>query len=407
MQVKSDKIYIDYLDYTVTGLFDINKAVNRLRFDLLLFSEEILCMSVPACVKLDTTTKLLMKLTPFWSNGKIRLILDKKHQNNPWNYFNNRKRVLERGFSEEQLVNHFEYAAYNSIHTDFFYNVFIKEIIQSKHDLYIRKIFDTDEAFRLSVITQANSSCERICPKLPVSQAIQMGKIFNDLTIIAQDRKTLFQRSAVESRLQEECGAYPYEIRIISSILDRGFAYANGISSYAAPLSFINNRLTGNKLIGILKSADIELYEMICNLDWIALYRLSINDTWLDFVDYLNRLLVLYQKSTKHKNVVFPTVQFNCSVVTAELVRKLYDTAMEGLQKELLKAGGIVVDVKDLKYYSDNMIENYLVAKSAYWDAIKNINELMPALKVVVRSLERKYKDATKSLRQQGFIVNL
>ena len=53
------------------------------------------------------------------------------------------------------------------------------------------------------------------------------------------------------------------------------------------------------------------------------------------------------------------------------------------------------------------MIENYLVAKSAYWDAIKNINELMPALKVVVRSLERKYKDATKSLRQQGFIVNL
>ena len=234
-----------------------------------------------------------------------------------------------------------------------------------------------------------------------------MGKIFNDLTIIAQDRKTLFQRSAVESRLQEECGAYPYEIRIISSILDRGFAYANGISSYAAPLSFINNRLTGNKLIGILKSADIELYEMICNLDWIALYRLSINDTWLDFVDYLNRLLVLYQKSTKHKNVVFPTVQFNCSVVTAELVRKLYDTAMEGLQKELLKAGGIVVDVKDLKYYSDNMIENYLVAKSAYWDAIKNINELMPALKVVVRSLERKYNDATKSLRQQGFIVNL
>ena len=42
MQVKSDKIYIDYLDYTVTGLFDINKAVNRLRFDLLLFSEDML-----------------------------------------------------------------------------------------------------------------------------------------------------------------------------------------------------------------------------------------------------------------------------------------------------------------------------------------------------------------------------
>lgn len=42
MQVKSRKIYIDYLDYTMSGSFDIDKAVERLRFDLLLFSEEIL-----------------------------------------------------------------------------------------------------------------------------------------------------------------------------------------------------------------------------------------------------------------------------------------------------------------------------------------------------------------------------
>ena len=83
MQVKSRKIYIDYLDYTMSGSFDIAKAVERLRFDLLLFSEEILCMSVPACVKLDSTTQILIKLTPFWNNGKIRLILDRKHRNNP------------------------------------------------------------------------------------------------------------------------------------------------------------------------------------------------------------------------------------------------------------------------------------------------------------------------------------
>lgn len=407
MQVKSNKIYIDYLDYTVSESFGLDKAVDRLRFDLLLFSEEILCMSVPACVKLDSTTKILMKLTPFWDNGKIRLILDRKHRNNPWNYFNNRKRVLERGFSEEQLVNHFEYAAYNSSHTDFFYNVFIKEILHSKHDLYIGKVFDTDETFRQSVITQANDACSSICSKLSVTEAIHMGKIFNDLIFIAEDRKSLFQRSAVEMRLQEECGASPFEIKIVSTILDKGFAYANGVSSYAAPLSLISNRLTGNTLINILKSADSELYELIHSLDWIAVYRLSINDTWLDFIDHLNKLLILYQDSAKHKNTIFSPIQLGCSVITFELVKKLYETAMDSLQKELLKAGAVIIDVLNLKEYSDKTLEHYLSVKSDYWDVIKEINELIPALKVVIRSLDRKYKDSTIILKQRGFIVNL
>ena len=230
MQVKSRKIYIDYLDYTMSGSFDIDKAVERLRFDLLLFSEEILCMSVPACVKLDSTTQILIKLTPFWNNGKIRLILDRKHRNNPWNYFKNRKQVLERGFTEEQLAVHFEYVAYNSPRTDFFYNVFIREILQLKHELYIGKIFDTDETFRQSVIDQINNDCSRVCAKFPIAAAIHMGQIFNDLTFIAEDRESLFQRSAVEKRLLYEYGANTYEIKMISRILDRGFAYANGLS---------------------------------------------------------------------------------------------------------------------------------------------------------------------------------
>lgn len=407
MEVKSNKIYIDYLDHTVSGPFDTNAAIDRLRFDLLLFSEEILCISVPACVKLDSTAKLLMRLTPFWDNGKIRLILDRKHQNNPWNYFNNRKRVLERGFSEEELVNHFEYLAYNSSHTQFFYNIFIKEILQSKHQLYIGKIFDTDETFRQSVITQVNNDCSKICAKLPVNAAIHMGKIFNDLIFIAEDRKSLFQRSAVERRLQEECGARTYEIGIISRILDKGFAYANGVSSYAAPLSLISNRLTGNTFINILKAADGELYELIHNLDWAAVYRLSINDTWLDFVDHLNKLLTLYQDSKKNKSTIYSPVQMECSVVTFELVKKIYETAMESLQKELLKAGAVIIDVLNLKNYSDKVLEHYLRTKSDYWDTIKEINELIPALKVVIHSLKRRYKDSTNLLRQQGFIVNL
>lgn len=405
--MQSDKIYIDYLDHTVSGTFDFDKATDRLRFDLLLFSEETLCMSVPACVKLDTTAKILMKLKPFWDNGKIRLILDRKHRNNPWNYFNNRKKILERGFSEEQLENHFEYLAYNSNHTQFFYNVFIKEIIQSKYDLYIRKIFDTDETFRQSVITQVNNDCNIICAKFPVNDAIHLGKIFNDLILIAEDRRSLFQRSAVEQKLQEECGALPYEIKIISRILDRGFAYANGVSSYAAPLSLISNRLTGNTFINILKAADIELYKLIHDLDWIAIYRLSINDTWLDFIDHLNKLIVLYQDSAKHKSKLFSSTQLEGSIIAYELIVKLYETAMETIQQELFKVGAVIIDVMRFKDYSDKVLEHCLRVKSDYWDTIKEVDELIPALKIVIRSLDRKYKDSTNLLRQEGFIVNL
>lgn len=407
MQVKSRKIYIDYLDYTMSGSFDIDKAVERLRFDLLLFSEEILCMSVPACVKLDSTTQILIKLTPFWNNGKIRLILDRKHRNNPWNYFKNRKQVLERGFTEEQLAAHFEYVAYNSPRTDFFYNVFIREILQLKHELYIGKIFDTDETFRQSVIDQINNDCSKICAKFPIAAAIHMGKILNDLAFIAEDRESLFQRSAVEKRLLHEYGANTYEIKIISRILDRGFAYANGLSSYAAPLSFISNRLTGRDFIDILKASDIELYEMIHNLDWTVLYRLSINDTWLDFIDHLNKLLVIYQDNKKHKTAIYTPLQFGFSTVTFKLIKELYETAMDNLQKELLKSGAIIIDVINLKDYSDKVLEHYLRYKSDYWEVIKEINDLMPALKIIIRSLDRKYKDSTNVLVQQGFNVNL
>lgn len=47
--VKTNKLYIDYLDHTVSGEYNYAESANRLRFDLLLFSEDILCMSVPVC----------------------------------------------------------------------------------------------------------------------------------------------------------------------------------------------------------------------------------------------------------------------------------------------------------------------------------------------------------------------
>ncbi len=407
MLVKTDKIYIDYLDYSVSSILNLNSAVDRLRFDLLLFSEEILCMSVPACVKMDATTELLMELTPFWKNGRIKLILDKKHSNNPWNYFNNRKRVLEKGFTEQDLIKHFEYTAYNSPHTNIFYNIFIKEVLQKQNDIYIGKVSDTDAVFRESVITQVNSKCSDICSKLPINAALHMGRTLNELNCIASNKNILFQRSAVEQRLITEFGAKQSEIYIINTILDKGFAYANGISSYAAPLSLITNRLTGRTLIPILKDSDYELYELIHNLNWISLYKLSEESVWLDFVDHLNRLLLLYQDGKRHKHMIYSPLRIEFSIITVTLVKKIYEAAMEALQQELFKNGVIALDVINLKNYSEKMLEDYLSNRDDYWSIIKEINELIPILKGVIRSIQRRYKESTVLLNERGYIINL
>ena len=407
MQIKSNKIYIDYLDHTMSLHPYSRKPSVRLRFDLLLFSQDVLCMSVPACVKLESTTDLLMKLTPFWKKGKIRLILDRKHRNNPWNYFNNRNRVLEKGFPEEQLVRHFEYSAYHSPHTKFFYDIYMHEIVADKSTFFIEKVFDTDEMFRQSVISQSTNLCNKICSVLPVNQAIHMGKIFNDLVIISEDRSTLFQRSAVETNLINVYQANDFEVSVIRKILDKGFAYANGVSSYAAPISQITNRLTGLTLMPILQSADNELYNLICDMSWNALYKLSINELWLDFIDHLNRLLLIYRDCKRHRQSLLPPSILECGLATTEIVTKLYETAVESLQQELLKSGVPFLDVIRTQEYTETVFENYLHNRHKYWAVIKDINSLLPAIKTYIHSLSRKYKKETLVLEQQGYIITL
>ena len=179
---------------------------------------------------------------------------------------------------------------------------------------------------------------------------------------------------------------------------------------YLSQLSFNSSRIRQDKKIELDMKQEYsgrELYEMIHNLDWTALYRLSINDTWLDFIDHLNKLLVIYQDSKKHKTAIYTPLQFGFSTVTFKLIKKLYETAIDNLQKELLKSGAIIIDVTNLKDYSDRVFEHYLRYKSDYWEVIKEINDLMPALKTIIRSLDRKYKDSTNVLVQQGFNVNL
>ena len=407
MRIESDKIYIDYLDYTMSSLPTLLDPSVRIRFDLLLFSQAVLCISVPACVKLESTTELLMKLTPFWNNGKIRLILDRKHRNNPWNYFDHRNRVLEKAFSDEQLVHHFEYSAYGSLHTKIFYDSYIRDYITNKNSLYITKIFDTDELFRQSVITQSENICDKICAVLPVNQAIHMGKIINDLVTISEDRNCLFQRTAVETKLIDMYKADKYEIDVIRRILDKGFEYANGISSYAAPISQIANRLTSLTLIPLLKAVDMELYGLICHVSWPALYELSNAVIWLDFIDHLNALLLLYRDCRLHKQTLFPPSLLEFGIVTTKLIEKLYETAIESLQRELLISGIPLTNMFLLKEYSESMFEGYLEDKHKYWVIIEEINALLPAIKTFIRSLSRQYKGDTLTLEQQGYIITL
>ncbi|MBQ7597708.1 MAG: hypothetical protein IJU56_03915 [Clostridia bacterium] len=407
MQIKSNKIYIDYLDHVMSGSVNIKDTIDRLKFDLLLFSEDVLCLSVPACVKLDSTTDILMQLFPFWKNGKIKLILDEKHKTNPWNYFNNRKRVLEKGFSEEELNKHFEYIAYNSSHTDIFYNIYIKEVLQAPKKLYIGKIYDTDYVFRQSVINQINDESNIICSKLSVGDALHLGKVFNELFFIAEDRKSLFQRSLIINKLQNECNINLFEIKVICRILDRGFAYANGLSSDAAPISFITNRLTGRYFINIIKTTDKELYSMIHNLNWIATYRLSENDTWLDFIDHLNQLLLIYQEAKMNRHQVFSPILLNGSIRAFDLIKRLYETAVEAVQEELFKSGASLIDLLNIKTYSEKAIEDFVINRIDLINLIKEIDDLIAALKIVIKSLERRCKSSTIVLREQGFFINL
>lgn len=70
--------YIDYLDHITSGTYAFNLLAQRLRFDLLVFcGNDTLCMSVPACVKIGDTTKLLMALDPFWKEKKFYFSLTK------------------------------------------------------------------------------------------------------------------------------------------------------------------------------------------------------------------------------------------------------------------------------------------------------------------------------------------
>ena len=195
-------LYIDYLDYTTSHSSTFSEVDKRLRFDLLIYSGgDTLCISVPACVKLGSTTKLLMQLDQFWKKNKILLQLDKKHKGNVCNYFRNRKRVLEKSIHEEELIQHFEYKAYQSgrIQT-FFENYLFQGLKIQSADIFINKINDTDALFRKECVNLFEKNTDGICHNLDYKRAIKFGGISYRICDYASDKTMLFQRAVIEKK---------------------------------------------------------------------------------------------------------------------------------------------------------------------------------------------------------------
>lgn len=242
--------YIDYLDHITSGAVSVKMLALRLRYDLLIFADDTMCMSVPSCVKLKETTDLLMDLDDFWSAGKICLQLDKKHRKDPMRYFANRKKVLEKGMPEEMLVRHFEYVAYESSRVGEFFNLYIPEVVKNpKRTLYIGKEHDTDLLFRTASAKIFSTHCDTVCSILDTKRAIKFAGIANQVQTYAFDKSLLFQRGVIEDAINDEYRPQKNEKAIVATLLDRAFALANAQTSKATPLSLVTNQLTGRWLI--------------------------------------------------------------------------------------------------------------------------------------------------------------
>lgn len=404
MLMYTNKLYLDYLDYSMDQSAAKVLPSLRLRFDLLLLTDYQLCLSVPACIKLDTTATLLMKLTPFWRSGRIQLILDQKHKQNPWNYFANRQRKLENSYKEEALVNHFEYKAYQAEHTKLFYNVFLNEVVHtSKDNLYIRKVFDTDELFRRAVISKADSVIVNACRFMPISYALHMSNILNHLIMHADDRSELFQRSLIEAKLSHYTTLLPHEEKTIHRILDDGFAHANGMSSYAAPISNIRNRFTAITFIPLLKKVDSELFQQIAEMDWNGIFELCQDMNWLRFLELINRLLLHYRKKP-HIILSDLPKRINSSLTISDILHDIYSVAMDSIYEEMYKQGIAYPDILSMKK-AEEQLRDYLLSKDEYLSTVKELHEILPVIKVIIKNISRRDFSASNKLLAEGIIT--
>lgn len=335
--------YIDYLDHITSGLRTFEKLRLRLRYDLLIFGQDTLCMSVPACVKLEDTTNLLLELDEFWKNGRIRLQLDQKHKGNPANYFRNRKNVLTKSMSEEKLINHFEFVAYESDRTTRFFDTYLPERLSlPSSSIYIGKDNDTDMLFRQSSIDLFQSHYDYICEGLDVNRSIVFTGITNKIHGFALDKSSLYQRALIEDAIIEEFKPLSSERTIVASLLDRAFARANAKTSNAIPLSLIRNQLTGRWLYRLLYRSYRNLYSLINSLTWPEVYALSQDKDWIDFIGCINALVMLMQDSKikkYHVNIDDHSKAITKSLALLNLLKYIKEEAIDAMKDKMFEFG--------------------------------------------------------------------
>lgn len=354
--------YIDYLDHITSGSKLFKLLELRLRFDLLIYGCDTLCMSVPACIKLGETTELLMNLDEFWQSGKILLQLDKKHRGNPANYFNNRKKVLAKGMSEEKLATHFEFIAYESKRTDTFFRIYLPEIAATPKDiLYLGKEKDTDALFREEAINLFEKHCDTICRSLEIGRAINFSGIVNRIQDYALDKSSLFQRAVVEENIIDEYKPHNEERMIVATLLDRAFALANAETSNAVPLSLVLNQLTGKWLIHLLRKTYRELYNLICELNWSEIFVLSQNEDWRKFIAYINAYIGVVQDS-KLKKYYIPIElcmnRLSHSLSLLSLIKLIKDEAIDAAKNKLYEYG-FFSEAQNIEIMADLFIDSY------------------------------------------------
>lgn len=383
--------YIDYLDHITSGSKSFKALELRLRFDLLIYGNDTLCMSVPACIKLRETTELLMNLDEFWKFGKILLQLDKRHQNNPANYFNNRKKVLAKGMPEEKLKTHFEFIAYESKRTDTFFRVYLPEIaVAPKDTLYLGKEKDTDALFREETINLFEKHCDSICRTFEIGRAINFTGIVNRIQSYALDKSSLFQRAVVEENIAEEYNPHSSERIIIATLLDRAFALANAETSNAVPLSLVLNQLTGKWLIHLLQKTYKELFNLICELKWAEVFTLSQDEEWRKFIAYINAYIGIVQDSKlkKYYAPIEPCInKLSHSLSLLSLMKLIKDEAIDATKSKLYEAG-LFSDAQNIELMLELFLDSYYGKYRVLLDVLRAID--LYANRIVERLTEEK-----------------
>ncbi len=392
--------YIDYLDHITSGTYAFNLLAQRLRFDLLVFcGNDTLCMSVPACVKIGDTTKLLMELDPFWKAKKIVLQLDKKHKGKAANYFNNRKRVLAGGMPEEKLIKHFEFVAYENKRTYDFFNVYLPEIVGvSNADLFIDKANDTDALFRSETIEVLERHHDSICETLDIKRSICFSGMTNRISSLALDKSNLFQRAVIEENIIEEFRPVADEKIIIATLLDRSFALANAYTSNATPLSLVLNQLTGKWLSHLLYKSYNPLYSLLCRLNWDDVFSLSQDNDWRKFVSYINAYIFMVQESAiKKQNFKIDNCisRLSHSISLFSLLRLAKKEALDAAKNKLYEYG-LFSEAQNMEMMIDLLTR-------AYSGNQRRFLEVLCAIELTAKRIEDKLiKD-----KQYSYLIEL